>query len=220
MGLIVKRKPKTTYPPVEAGTYAAVCVGIIDIGEQYSPTFKKYADKLMIVFEIPSETIEIDGEQKPRWISQEFMQSLNEKANLYKLLTSWLGRALTEEELEGFDLFSLLGKSCFINLLVEQKESGSYNRISAVMGLPKGMPEPKTESELIGFAMADGFNEDVFGLIPVWIQDKIKKSTQYQKKYAKVEKLDFPDEAESEPEPEKKETAAEKKEIKDEEVPF
>lgn len=193
MGLVVKRKKKSVYPPIAAGTYAAVCIGIIDIGEQYSAAFKNYSDKLMIIFEIPSETIEIDGEEKPRWISKEYAQSLSEKSNLYKMLTSWLGRALTEDELEGFDLFCMLGCGCFINLLVEERDAGEYNNISAVMGLPKGMETPKTETELIGFSMADGFDEDIFNRMPQWICEKIKKSTQYQKLYAKPETIDFPD---------------------------
>lgn len=202
MGLVVKRKKKSAFPPIAAGTYAAVCVGIIDIGEQYSATFKNYSDKLMMIFEIPSETIDIDGEQKPRWISKEYAQSLSEKSNLYKMLTSWLGRALTETELEGFDLFELLGRGCFINLLTEKKESGEYNSISAVMGLPKGMETPKTETELVGFSMTDGFDDEIFGRVPEWISEKIKKSTQYQKLYAKTEVIDFPDE-EKEPVSEK-----------------
>ena len=194
MGLVVKKKEKASYPPMDAGTYAAVCVAVIDIGEQYNSHFKNYQSKVMLIFEIPTETIEVDGEVKPRWISADYAQSLNEKSNLYKTLTSWLGRALSEEELEGFDLFDMLGQGCFINLLVEEKESGVYNQISAVMGLPKGMPEPQSETEKIGFSFSDGFDENVFEKIPEWIREKIKKSTEYQKLYAKTEELDFPDE--------------------------
>ena len=195
MGLIVKRKKKSIYPPVAAGTYAAVCVGIIDIGEQYNTVFKNYSDKLIIIFEIPNEKIEIDGEKKPRWISKEYTQSLSEKSNLYKTLTSWLGRALSDVELEGFELFDMLGRGCFINLLVEEKDNASYNNISAVVGLPEGMDAPHTETELIGFSMAEGFDENIFSKIPEWIQDKIKKSVQYQKKYAKIEEVNFTDES-------------------------
>ena len=52
-----RAKPKT--PPVEPGVYMAVCVGVIDLGEQYSEKFKSYSNKVKIVWAIPSETIRI-----------------------------------------------------------------------------------------------------------------------------------------------------------------
>ena len=54
-----RAKPKT--PPVEPGVYMAVCVGVIDLGEQYSEKFKNYSNKVKFVWALPSETIEIDG---------------------------------------------------------------------------------------------------------------------------------------------------------------
>ena len=99
MSLKIKRKSGTSVPPMEAGTYPAVCIGIVDLGEQYSETFKKYSDKLLIIWEIPSQTIEIDGEDKPRWLSKDFAASLHEKSVLHKILVSWRGKAFTEKEL-------------------------------------------------------------------------------------------------------------------------
>ena len=62
MSLKIKKKSGSSVPPMEAGTYPAVCVGIVDLGEQYNEAFKKYTDKMLFIWEIPSQTIEIDGD--------------------------------------------------------------------------------------------------------------------------------------------------------------
>ena len=51
MSLKLKRKKRTTVPPLAGGTYLGICIGIIDLGEQYNQNFKNYADKLMLLFE-------------------------------------------------------------------------------------------------------------------------------------------------------------------------
>ena len=184
MSLKIKKKSGSSVPPMDAGTYPAVCVGIVDLGEQYSETFKKYNDKLLVIWEIPSQTIEIDGEDKPRWLSKDFSASLHEKSVLYQTLVSWRGKAFTEAELtedeNGFMQFSvldMLGTGCFLQVIVEEKDSGSYNRITSVIALPTGMDVPKTETPLIAFDI-DVWNDEVFTSLPGWIQERIKKSTQ------------------------------------------
>ena len=59
----IKDRAKPKVPPVEAGVYMAVCIGFIDLGEQYSEKFKNYSCKGMYVWELPGETVEIDGEK-------------------------------------------------------------------------------------------------------------------------------------------------------------
>ena len=196
MSLKIKKKSGSSVPPMDAGTYPAVCVGIVDLGEQYSETFKKYSDKLLVIWEIPSQTIEIDGEDKPRWLSKDFSASLNEKSNLYQTLVSWRGKAFTENELtedeNGFMQFSvldMLGTGCFLQVIVEEKDGNSYNRITSVISLPAGMSAPTTETPLIAFDM-DAWDNEVFNSLPVWIQDRIKKSTQYQKLHVPTDPVD------------------------------
>lgn len=181
---------------MEAGTYPAVCVGIVDLGEQYSEKFKKYGSKVLLIWEIPSQRVQIDGEDKPRWISKDFSASLHEKSGLYQTLVSWRGRAFTEAELaedeNGFMQFSLLdmlGTGCFLQVIVEDKDSGSYNRITSVIALPAGMEPPKAENPLIAFDM-DSWDDQVFQELPGWIQDRIRKSTQFQKLHVPTDSVD------------------------------
>ena len=45
---------------MQEGTYLAVCVMVADLGEQYNEKFKKYANKLLLAFEVPSSCREIN----------------------------------------------------------------------------------------------------------------------------------------------------------------
>lgn len=72
-----RAKPKT--PPVEPGVYIAICIGVVDLGEQYSEKFKNYANKVKFIWELVGETIEVDGEQKPRQLSKEFTFSISKR---------------------------------------------------------------------------------------------------------------------------------------------
>ena len=182
MSLKLKRKKRTTVPPLAGGTYLGICIGIIDIGEQYNQNFKNYADKLMLLFEISGETVNVDGEDKPRWLSREYTAILNEKAALYKHLVAWRSRDFTEGELDtdgdGFDIESMLGQPCMLTVIVKDGDNGAYNRIENIAALPKGVPAPTTEQELLAYDI-DERDEEVFAKLPEWIQDKIKKSTQF-----------------------------------------
>lgn len=196
MSLKIKKKTGSSVPPIEAGTYPAVCIGIVDLGEQYGETFKKYNNRLLIIWEIPSQTVQIDGEDKPRWLSKEFTASLHEKSGLYQTLVSWRGKAFTEKELtedeNGFMQFSIkdmLGTGCFLQVIIEEKDSGTYNRITSVISLPMGMDIPATETPLIAFDM-DAWDDETFTALPAWIQERIKKSTQYQKLHVPTETVD------------------------------
>ena len=113
----IKDKVKPKVPPVEPGVYMAVCVGVIDLGEQYSEKFKNYANKLRIVWELCGQTVEIDGEQKPRQLSKEFTFSANKKSNLRAFLTSWNGKVYSDEEFVELDIFDQLGKACQLQVV-------------------------------------------------------------------------------------------------------
>lgn len=85
MSLKAKRKVVSSIPPMDGGTYMGVCVAVVDLGQQYKQFEKqkqgKYAEECMFIFEIPDERVEVDGEDKPRWLSsRRFTVSLHERA--------------------------------------------------------------------------------------------------------------------------------------------
>lgn len=184
----IKDRAKPAIPPVEPGTYTGICVGIIDLGEQYSETFKKYSNDVQIVWELFGETIEVDGEQKPRQLSRTFTMSTGKRSKLRAFIEAWDGKKYPDAEFGEVELFDRLGMPCLLSVVLS--EDGQYSNIETVMGLPKGMPAPTTDTQLIKWDMED-WNEEVFNALPEWVQEKIKKSTNYQKVHTPSETVDF-----------------------------
>lgn len=183
----IKDRAKPKVPPVEPGVYMAVCVGFIDLGEQYSEMFKSYSNKGMYVWELPGETVEIDGEQNPRQLSKEFTISGSSKSNLRKFIESWNGKSYGDDEFMDFDLFDQVGKPCQLNVVLN--ESKEYANVDNLMPIPRGFPAPTTDTEQIRWDM-DKWDDALFEKLPEWIQEKIKKSTQYQKNHAPAETVE------------------------------
>lgn len=171
-----RAKPKT--PPVEPGVYMAVCVGVVDLGEQYSEAFKKFANKVKFVWALPGETIEIEGKVEERQLSKEFTISTSKKGSLRGFLESWNGKTYSDEEFGELDLFEQLGKACQLQAVLS--ESGEYANVANLMPIPRGMPAPVSKTVFFVWDM-DNWDDAVFEQLPAWTQEQIKKSTQYQK---------------------------------------
>lgn len=185
-------KSKSHIPLIPGGTYAGICVGVIDVGEQFDkyPGEKEgaYKNQIVLIFEIVGEHITVDGVEKPRWYSETYTNSTGKRAKLRDHLQSWRGHDITDEEIaqDYIDLSQLTGRPCLLAISVVKKEDGEEkNKLNGITGLPAGYPAPKPESEILVFDIDDR-DEAVFEKLPGWIQEKIKKSTQYRQ--------DLPDE--------------------------
>ena len=174
-----RAKPKT--PPVEPGVYMAICIGCVDLGEQYNETFKNHSNKCLYIFELIGETIEVDGEMKPRQLSKEFAISSSSKSNLRKFIESWNGKSYTDDDFMELDLFDQIGKSCQINVVLN--DTKEYANIDNLMPLPRGVPAFTTETAPVRWDMS-AWDDEIFKTLPEWIQDKIKKSTEYAADHA------------------------------------
>lgn len=189
----IKDKAKPKVPAIEPGVYMAVCVGVIDLGEQYSEMFKNYRNEVQIVWEIPSETVEIDGETKPRQLSRTFSVATSRKANLRAIISSWNGKTYSDDEFGELDLFAQIGKPCMLNVVLN--DSGEYSNVDSVVPMPKGVPAPVSTTPPIRWDM-DAWDDAIFQTLPDWARDKIKKSTQYTKQHTPTDKIDFQDNGE------------------------
>ncbi len=195
--LRVKDRAKPKLPPVEPGVYISVCVGVIDLGEQlceYKEKKISYQPKVQFVWELVGETVEVDGEIKPRQLSRTFTMSSSKKGLLLGFISGWNGAAYTEDQFRELDLFEQAGKACQLNVVLN--DSGEYANVDSAIPLPKGMPAPSTETPVICWNM-DEWDDDLFAALPEWVQEKIKKSTQYQKLHAPEDVVDFEDGAEA-----------------------
>ena len=189
MALKVKDRAKPKLPPVEPGVYLAVCVGVIDLGEQYSEKFKNYRNEVQFVWELAGETVEVDGEQKPRQLSRTFSVAASKKSNLRGFLGGWNGVQYSDEQFQDLDLFGQAGRPCQLNVVLN--DTGEYANVDSVIPLPKGMPAPQAVSPTILWNM-DEWSDEKFSALPDWVQEKIKKSTQYQKDHTPPDPVDFP----------------------------
>lgn len=179
MSLIVSEGGGKDFAPIAAGTYVAVCYGVIDLGKQYNEKFGNSTNKVLIMWEFPDEAEE--GQELPRTFSQRYTASLNAKSKLRKDLVAWRGREFTDAELAEFNLANILGVPCQIQIIHRENNGKVYANMSAIMALPKGMPRPQPKHQLITFDLT----EDDLSLLddmPEWIANIIKESETYKER--------------------------------------
>lgn len=160
------------------GSLLARCVRLIDLGTHHDTYEGKpiIRNQVLVTFELPGETIEIDGEHKPLTISRFYTNSLSEKANLRKDLESWRGRQFTQEELERFDLQNILGAPAILSVVHNLKGKA---QIKAVMKVPKGMTVPDAYNEPYAFWL-DEFDREAFNELTDGIKKIVMESDEYK----------------------------------------
>lgn len=180
MSLTVSASVSSNIAPIEAGTYPAVCYGLIDLGEQYNKTYDKWSPKILLMWELPGEKIDLGGDEPvSRTISRSYTCSLNEKSALRRDLAAWRGRDFTDDELRAFDLRNIVGVPCLLNIIHREYDGRTYAEVSAIMKMPKGMTVPPRTLEKLIFDL-DTDELSKLDLMPVWVGDRIKKSRTYQ----------------------------------------
>lgn len=134
---IIAKAPESKFSPCPEGLHPAVCVDVVDMGVQQTPWGDKH--KVCLVFQI-SELDEDTG--KPFEVRGYYTLSLSEKANLRKHLETWRGRKFTETELQGFDVETVLGANCQLQVIHNITDDGKvYSNIQAIVPAAKGLPK-------------------------------------------------------------------------------
>lgn len=120
---------ETEFTPAPTGIHKAICVDVVDLGMVKSPFGDK--PKIRIVWELPETKME-DG--RPFIISERFTPSLDDRANLRKLLQTWRGRDFTDDELKGFNLENIVGASCSLIVTHNRGNNGkTYANVTAAV---------------------------------------------------------------------------------------
>ena len=170
--MAINAKAGADFKPVPEGTHAAICDMMVDLGMQdggtYGPKHKVY-----IRFQIPSVRIEgeYNGEtyNRPAVTGIQLTVSLSKNSNMRPLLESWRGKKFTAEELREFDVTKVAGVPALINIVHEEKDGKTYANIASIMPLPKEMPKPVLEGEVI----VHDDEHDRYDDLPEWLQKKI-----------------------------------------------
>ncbi len=180
MSLTVSEGTTTAYSPCPAGTWPARCVQLIDLGSQQS-TFEgqtKTARKVLVGFEVCDPDARRD-DGAPFVASKRFTMSLHEKSALRAFLQAWRGRPFTPEELRGFDLRVLLGQPALLGIVHVGKDGRTFANISSCMRLPKGMPAPAGELDLLHFDLSAP-DWQAFELLPQRVRQQIEASPEFE----------------------------------------
>lgn len=182
MPIVAKSNGGSDFEPIPSGLHHSVCYGIIDIGTQptNNPQFKP-ARKVVFLFEIPEERINIDGKDLPRGVSSIFTLSLGTKSKLLPALQSWRGRPFTEEELKGFDVTKVLGANAYLNIVHSTKGEKTYANVQTINPLPKGANKLTAETPLTQWSIDDQPDGPIRipERLPDWIKQKIMQSDEY-----------------------------------------
>ena len=177
-------------PALEAGSYPARLVQLVNIGVQTQRPYKgeEKPPRLMmrLTYELLDEFLKDDeGEDrldKPRWLSEEFtFMSLQQ--DLAKSTKRYY--ALDAEDTADGDWTQLVGRPCMLTIVTEKdKRPGNdtiYEKIASVSAMrPK---EAAKAPELVNPPLIwDFYNPDieVFKSFPDWIQIKIKDAVDFE----------------------------------------
>lgn len=184
MPLIAAAPASGEFSPIDAGTYLARCIQVIDLWTQTTEWMGevKHSRKVRLAFETPTETKvfkEENGEQ-PYMLSKEYTLSLGDKANLRADLESWRGKTFTAEELEGFDLFTILGVPCMITVTHKTSKDGqkTFATITGISKMMKWMECPEAHNELLKFAI-DEWDDETFEKLSQYTREKIYNSLEW-----------------------------------------
>src|SRR3990167_3506765 len=186
MTLIAPVTNNTPREMIPAGTQLARLYSIVHIGT-VSFEYKgepKEANKVRLTFELPNEMrVFKEGEgEKPMVISSEFSLSMHEKANLRKFIESMVGTALNDDEARDFDVESIIGTTCLLNIVHEAKNGKEYANIQSVSPLVKGMEAPPAINEPVVLNYDDRWNEEVFRSLPEFLQKKMMETPEWKEK--------------------------------------
>lgn len=181
--MVLMAKQPEGFEPIEGGTYQAICYSVIDLGTQHSDKFNQDLHQVCLTWEIPEVRIDVlrEGKTKnlPRVQSKSYTLSLSEKSNLYNDLVSWRGVPFTQEELEGFDVFTIVGANCLLTITNEVKDGKTKAKVAGIAKLMKGMKKLTSENPVARYCIAeDGLV--IPESVPDWLKTKIAQSVEWR----------------------------------------
>jgi hypothetical protein len=109
---------------------------------------------------------------------------LHEKSIFHPWAESMLGRQLTKPELKHFDVKSLLGTACLLEIEHETSARGrAYGKVVSLVAAPQGVNGlPDLSEDLVCFFLSPAeFSQETFDCLPSWEKDRIETSEEWIK---------------------------------------
>jgi hypothetical protein len=163
------------------GSYPARCYQIIDLGTtEQGGNYPGKKRKVQFLFELPTELAVFDEDKgkQPYYVRSIYTLSMNEKALLRRDISAWMGKKITDEQAKKLDIFTLLGKTCMVNIAHVTKGENTYANIISFAPLMKGYECPAPINEAFTYTPT-AHDQATFAKLPEFIQDKIKESDEY-----------------------------------------
>lgn len=217
-------KDKVVQPDIEAGTYPARLVQLIDLGLQpqrpYQGKDKPPINEVMLTYELVDVfMVDEEGneiEDKPRWVSETlpFHSLVAEKAK-----STQRYKSLDPEGVYEGDFTKTIGTPINVTLVCNQKDGKTYTNVVGTSPMRKRDEEkcPQLVNVPKVFTLDDP-DMQVFGSLPEWIQEKIKSNLQFNG--SKLQQLLGGDPQKQEEKPAKKAKPEAPKEQEPDDVPW
>jgi|TARA_R110000744_G_scaffold162155_1_gene278756 hypothetical protein len=168
-----------------AGTHIARCFKMIHVGTldyEYQGEPKK-KNSLWVYFELPNETQTFNPEigEQPYSVNIEYNLTYYEAAKLFKHVNSWRGRTLSPQEIDDFEVSSLIGEPCMLTIVHNNAASGkTYANINSITGMPKGMECPKQVNDSYLWDYNENFSMAELEKFPPFLVEKIKSTPEFK----------------------------------------
>ena len=172
--MIIRDTSSADFEQPEAGTHPAICFKIVDLGTQTGRWEGEQIVRRQVIISWEIEEKMKDG--KPFSVSHFYTASLHEKANLRRDLESWRGKKFTDDELKGFNIKNLLGKSCLVSIIKNEK---GKTKLSTVSQMPKSMAPIQQVNPSVHFSF-DEFDQSVFDNLTNGYKKIIMQSPEFQ----------------------------------------
>jgi hypothetical protein len=176
-----------------ARLFKIINIGTIDSGFQNADGTPKYQPKVRLYFELSNKLktykdVDMNEVTKPFAISKEVTLSMFKSQQVAKLRTiaeAMIGTSLKDEEAETFDVESLIGMPCMVQVTHEQtKDGNTFAKLTTVTSVPEGIIVPPlvNEKEIVDVNTA---SLEAIEALPDFIKDKMKTSKEYEKRFTK-----------------------------------
>lgn len=177
------------FTPVPAGLHLARCYRIVDLGTQTTEYMgeTKHQRKIMLGWELHGKDDEgnelVTSRGDPLAIFKNYTLSWNDKANLRIDLQDWRSKPFTEEEMRRFDISTVLGAWCMLNVVQRPGKNGKmYSNVGSIAPVPSvvkqaGLPPAVNVNQLFRLAEPDYELFDTFGK---GLKEKIQSSPEWQ----------------------------------------
>ena len=179
------------------GAHLARCYRIVDLGTQKSEYMGevKHLHKIMLGWEVHG--VDDNGKPlttkdgRPFAMFKNYTLSWSEKANLRLDLQSWRGKSFDQEEMRKFDLKTVLGAWCMLNVIERPGTNGNiYSNVNGVTPVPaiikqSGLPKAVNPDEIFNLQEPD---MAIFANFSDNLKAKITSSPQWKEAHGEVKK--------------------------------